>query len=1082
MAVTVQKIQVEVRVAGRIVPNVLEVSSSAGFEQINAEATIWTTARPSWVEEAQAATIWARGTAQGQIFGGEVVGIDWSYAPEKIGIICRDLLARTRLEWGGGEYVYTSQDDAAIIRNLLEKMAIPSGMASITSSSWILATVEDIILKDGDVPYSIIQSIDDLAGYKTFSLTTGIIVRRRISGIPGPAGALSFSKGVTILSDARRQRGVISPVNRAVVSGLTYEGLTIGGPGVGEASAPNPYIPNPPGYVTETVQSNLIEDDPRALSIAQRIVSDKNRRPEGIDFSIPLDPRVQPGMTVQVVHPSLETGTATVFVSYVGHSISSAGARTTIRTTGGNLSGYSLASPVPNFTVQLFLEGEDTGAGVDGLIVGVCDATGSFDPDGTITTYAWTASGTGGTPDPASGSSSIFRFTVTSAATEVVITLTVTDADGLTGVLALTIPIDITTMMVEDLYIAYGDVACSSDGEQTWRTATPASGSAISLAAFAPAWGQVWGTTTGHVYATFDKLQSTLVDLGQPNGTADCTALWVHELDQTRLWAGFDDGKVYSGIVDTAVQTCVFTLAGTVPGGSVVEIRESYGLLGELRATAGAGYYYSANGGASWSLQHTFDVAWRMAAGFDTNLASGLNDAAPLYDEDGTPPTVPGGVIHIRGLTFGWRTQALYAADDNANLYTSDSTFAALTAHADNTNAIVNHMVRSGNVDGPVIYMAVGDGAGVDNGFQKWIPGVKAPFYVRKTTAAKGYMIGYGPLHTPDVSTSLLRPTFGDNPGGVWARILGTWALKNTGLPTAKYWRWIAADPTNKARWLLLGNSTGSLTSSHPVVAGNLKMTDGTTNPLWITEDFGTTWNSIALPVSGGYTSTVIYNVEWSEQNTGEWSIYGAANSGSSYAAVWRGDTTSATFAVDTGVGIATIIGYCPPGVSGEQIGITDFVFGYFADGSSSFTALAGTPTWLGNLAMERMMGLNRGCVGVSDIDGDFFAVPDYRATLPIQQLAAQGVWTTTTADGFAYIGGRANGIVKVTSPLAGASAAVVAASGNAVGFIRSDRQRRVSVGATKANDTYVYENGVWALIAAPGGATTLADRLELLT
>lgn len=757
MSITVKKITWEVRVGGRVVPRVIEISASAGFEQVNSECTIVTTARPSWVDEGLPVTVWAsNGALSGQIFGGEVNQIDWEYAPGKVQIVCRDLLARTRLDWGGDDYDYTNQDDAAIIRNLLEKMAIPSHVASIQSSSWTLGTIEPITLKAGVAPYSLISEIDDLAGYKTYSLTSGIIVRRRVSGIPGLIGALTFTKGVDILTNARRSRTRDGIVNRCIVTGVDYEGLTIGGPGVGEASAPNAYIPDPPGFITQTIQSNLVEDDPKALEIATRIVGDKNRRPEGLDIQVPFDPRVQPGMTITVNHADLETGSAAVSVSYVQHALSSSGAITTMRTSGGNLSGYTdLQPPVASFDLQLFREGEDTGSGVDPLIVGVADGSQSYDPDGAIVSYAWAASVDAGAVTPSSGSAAAFRFLISGAATEITISLTVTDGDSLTDALDRVIPLTSDALYVEDLYVAYGDVACSSDGEQTWRTATPASGSAISLAAFAPDWGEVFGTTTGHVYATFDKLLTALVDLGQPNGTADCTALWVHEVDQTRLWAGFDDGKVYAAIVDVGAHTATFTLAGTIPDAPVVEVRESYGATGELRATAGTGYYYSANGGASWSLVHTFDVASRMAAGFDQNMAAGLNSTPPISGEDVTP-TVPGGVTHLRGLTFGWRTQALYATDDAAGLYTTDDTFAALTAHADTLDGQGNHLIRSGNVDG-VLYASIGDGTGMNNGFQKWLPDVAAPFYVYQTGSAAGLMLGYGPARLPLSTCVTLR-------------------------------------------------------------------------------------------------------------------------------------------------------------------------------------------------------------------------------------------------------------------------------------------------------------------------------------
>lgn len=744
---TAQTITKEARVAGRIVPRVIDASGSSGVDQVNAEATIITTARPSWVEELQPVEIWARNssTGQGQLFGGEIVKINWKYAPGQVAIYCRDLLARTRYEWQGGEYEYTNQDDAAIIRNLLEKMGIPSSMASIESSGWTLGTIEPILLQDGDVPYSIIEAIDDLAGYKTYSLPSGVIVRRRVSGAPGAAAALTFSKGVNILNGAGRERMLDGIANRFSVTGVEYQSLTVPADGPAVASAPNPYIPNPPGFIGKSIQSNLIETDEKAQEIADRKVADGNRRPEAIDFSAPLDPRAQPGMTVGVVHPDLEAGSVLAFGKNVAWSINSSGAITTIRTSGGNLGGTTLQAPAAVFAIQTFLEGEDTGAGVTPIVVVVCDGSQSYDPDGAIASYAWSVT-TDGTATPSSGSGAIFRATL-EGATTLEVTLTVTDGDAETGTLTLEQAIDTSAMYVEDLYLAFGDMSCSSDGEQSWRDETPASGSATCLAPIAPTW-QAWGTTTGHIYASFDKLATPAVDFGAPHGAVACTAIWIQETDDTRLWAGFADGKVYFGTVDTTAYTCTFSLAGTIPEGPVVEVRESYGALGELRATAGTGYYYSADAGQSWSLQHTFDTAWRMAAGFDTNLTSGLNDAAPLYSESGAPPTVPGGVTHIRGISFGWREQELYAADDAANLYLGPAPDFNLALHADSTAAIVNHMIRSGNID-RVVYMAVGDGTG-DNGFQKWIPGAVPPFWIRKTGTDAGLMIGYGALRPLD--------------------------------------------------------------------------------------------------------------------------------------------------------------------------------------------------------------------------------------------------------------------------------------------------------------------------------------------
>lgn len=815
IAASIQRITLDVRVNGAAVSEVVEASVSMGFDQANAQATLTCRARPSWADEGQAVEVWAGYNGQTAIvFRGELSGISWEDGPGRVNFDCRDYLARTRLPWGGDDVEEVNIDSAAMVRHILEIYGIPSSVAHIEGSGWELGTINPVTLRQGETGFALIGRIDALEGYRTYTDSAGVIRRMRVTGAPGAGAALAIGTG-QLVDRPRRTRTTDGIVNRCVVTGLSLAGITVGGPGVADVSAANPYVPDPPGHVTATIQDDLVEDDATALAIAGRIVGDQNRRPEGLELAIVGDPRVQPAWTVAVTEAALETGgAANTFVQHVAHRITATSFVTTIRTTGGSLSGYVAGlPPTAVFDAQMFLEGEDTGAGVSGIVVGVADGSQSSDPDGAIVSYAWTLSATGATVTPATASGPICRFTVPSAATDLTIALTVTDGDGLTGTLSRTIPITASTLLVEDLYTAEGSmVACSSDGEQTWREAAPASGSATCLMPIAPPWGEVWGTSTGHVYATFDKLVTGLVDLGQPHGAVACTAVWVHEVDPTRLWAGFADGDVWFATVDSAAATATWARGGNVGAGPVRDIRETLAAAGSLRATAGAGYYASEDGGASWALLHTFDTAWRMAAGFDTNLATGLNSTPPVYGEEGTAPTAPGGVTHLRGVTFGWRTKALYAADDAANLYATDATLAALTDTSDNAPAGVNHMIRSGNVDG-VIYLACGDGTG-SNGFAKWLPATTAPFWVRQTGARAGLMLGYGPAHPPPVAAQLLMLGAGGASGamGVWRYAGSAWADVSGSLP-ARGWNGITANPTDPRDWIVWGGDVAYRTT-----------------------------------------------------------------------------------------------------------------------------------------------------------------------------------------------------------------------------------------------------------------------------
>jgi hypothetical protein len=1067
IASTIQRITLEARVDGRSVSEVIEVSVSMGFDQVNAQATLYTRTRPSWAEETKSVEIWAGYNGEtALIFRGELSGISWEDGPGRVGLDCRDLLARTRLEWQGETVEETNIDSAAMVRHILEIYGIPSSAAHIEGSGWTMGTIFPVTLKKGETGFALIQRIDALEGYRTFTDSAGVIRRMRVSGNPGASGAYTITTA-QLIERPRRVRTLDGIANACIVTGLTYEGLTVGGEGVAEASAPNPYVPSPPGFVGSSIQDDLIEDDATALAIARREVSDKNRRPEGLELQIVGDPRIQPAMTLAVTEPALETGTANVFVEHVAHQIG-ATFTTTLKTTGGSLSGFVAGVPVAIFDVRMVLEGEDTGSGVSGLIVGVCDGSQSYDPDGTIASYSWAISATGATPGPTSGSGPIQRFTVPSTATDITIALTVTDNDTLTDTLSRTIPVDTSTMLVEDLYTAEGSiVACSSDGEQTWREQTPASGDATCLAAFAPGWGQIWGTDSGHIYATFDKLLSALVDLGQPAGANACTAVFAHEQDDTRLWAAFDDGRVYFGTVDTTAQTIVWALQGTVPDGPVREIRESYGTFGELRATAGAGYYYSADAGNSWSLVHAFDTAWRMAAGFDTNLASGLNDAAPLYDEDGTPPTLPGGVEHIRGLSFGLKQQELYAADDLAQLYLGSGPTFDLSAHADSAPAGVNHMIRSGNID-RVVYMAVGDGTGL-NGFAKWIPDTKAPWMIRRTALRAGAMIGYGPLHTPErlAYTILMLPegASGDADSLFITRDGGViWSSKALPEANKSDWQWIEANPFDK-NTLLLYRFTGTAD-----------------NALYYSPDFGDTWATVFvdLAMNNDLTGKI---VQWSMSTPNAW-VMSRSYTGSQRRLL-RG--TNDTYAETTLANGAEI--FMGAGLSGDAFWTDDTNTGYTTD-STGATNAGVLSTGLGS-GFTYPLHNTRKMVHVRTASEHQIAVSSDYGSVAFTDIALTGArsFVGVLANETLVLGGRADGIQEVANAWGAPSVSVVAFSGASVGAVASDKQTQTYAAAIYGSlDASTLQpavrnplSGEWTLLTRPPLATTLANRIEVI-
>ena len=925
----VQTIRLDVYVGGGRVSDATGVTVTSGLSQVNATAEIDGVERPDGAEETDSVEVWAgyqtsAGSGTDIIFKGELAGVTWRHFPGVVPLQARDKFARLRNDWGGEDREYESQDDDAVIRNLAEAAGFDSWQMNIEASdwgalgAWTLGVVEAVVARAGQAFWSLIERIDRLAGMRTFVDRAGNLLRRRVSGNIGAGAIWAYEEGENIIS-CERQRRHDGIVNHAVVTGLDYEGLTIGGEGVADVRAGNPFLKFPFEFITEAIQDNLIEDDDRALAVAKRTVADKNRRPEVYRLTVPFNPTIVPASVIQITHDVLETASGSRFmVDQVAHRITASppSAQTTITTLGGALvQAETNIAPVASFVITLFQEAKDTGAGATSIIIVVADGSASYDPDGTTLTYAWTFAVDAGAVTPTAPTTVLAVATITGAATTLTATLVVTDADGATGTFGpQIIPLTKGTLQIEPLYLAWDDgvISASKDGELTWNDYSTGA-AATCTAPFAASWGTIWGADNGHVYTTIDDLATAAVDTGAPGGGAvDVTAVWIHELDTTRAWAGLSDGKVYSGAIDTTTPTITWTLAGTIAGSPVYGIREAIGALGSLRAVAGTGYYASEDAGQTWALLHTFTAtnAMEMAAGFDQNWASGHNvsSGAVVFAETGTTPTTPGGVDTMH-LTFGWRTQAAYGADDvdPANLYSTDSTFAALTDTTVNAPDAVNQMIRSGSIDGPVIYLAC------DVGPAKWIvPGSITPFFIRQRAGKRCLQIGYGPVQLPRAKVRFVfgtrNITAASGLDGFWEYNFGVW--RHITPPNAQ-WRWlqIVASPYSPNTWLAYGQPVANFDSYNYVLplafGGTATLRTGGLSPLWFTNDAGATWTSVTLPESSTATYGGIYAIGFQAQS-GRWFAMGTqADGGGTFTAacMWEGTGAGDARFTDLGAG-----------------------------------------------------------------------------------------------------------------------------------------------------------------------------------
>lgn len=1135
---TLRTIRLEVKVNKEEIADAIGFTASFGFSQVNKHFVLRCRTRNQEVVAGAEIEAWIyiNGSDNGaKIFYGEVTKEDWKAGPKGFEKSATGKLARLRNAWGGAERTYEDQDDAAVIRNLIEAHGIAASEMRIESSSWTLGTIDPVVLTENDVAWNLIEEIDEIAGFVTYERINGIY-RHELALSPGVTPKWTYTRGVNILKGAQRTLDTTGIVNKIMVEGLNYEGLS---DIEAEYSAPNEYLletmPTNP-YIAHKITSNLIETPDKATAVARDYVNKHNRLPEVVTLPVLGNPLIDPGDTIKVTDSDLELTNAMLLVTDVKHSLEGAKFRTTITAIGANLGGLRLQAPIADYELTMFKQAKDSGSGPVAFAGCRANAAKSTDPDGdeTLMTYAWTVSGVGGTPSPTSGTGVTFLFTLPAATTSITLQLTVTDSDGLTNVLSKTFTVDFAAMPVEDLWrIENGLLGITIDGGMTWLTQSIASGNGTCLMPIAKTW-QACGTSTGHIYASFDKCKAALTDLGTPNGAVAVGAVWIHELEPTRCWAAFADGKVYFGQVDTTAKTAVWTLKGTAPATPIREIRESYGtVFGELRIAAGNGYYISRDSGATWTvLKTSAGTAMRMAAGFETNAIAFDGDAAPVqYEEAGNPafPVLVPVVDSIRAITPGLTDKEFYAADNQtpARTFRSNDTLTTYTRVGD-MGQRANHMIRSNNKP-KTLYAAVGDGSGTTAGVMKSDDGGDTWFYVYRGGTTAVHMVGAGGSHLPEViaRTEIISPTFGlASSNGVYhfvpaiGGVPASWALKNSGLPSGQWWGlWICANPFNQSEWLLLINTANSNTTFERS-GTTIKCADGSTSPLWRSNDDGGSWSAVTLTESGATPESMrLFQVEFSRQTPGEWFLTGTA----------KIDVTTARGIFLRGTGNASTSSFVDndwsnpqfaiPGLAGDVIiaeedspgtGLGNFGrIGVISPGTDNIADVLGG---MGeHYYIERGRGLSRSLYGANRSFNeervlyfkDYGSPPSVVGTSYAILSNGPAYWLTVAANGDVLVGGERNSdyirrsILRLTnfsqnSSGTGATETVIAAtvltSPEGIGMVRAGRPTGAGVAArivgfpgTDKTDFFTSDDSGATWVRVTGPVTTLANRLEVL-
>jgi hypothetical protein len=564
-------------------------------------------------------------------------------------------------------YRFCAMTDKAIIEEILKIYGIADMNISAYTPSTIFGNITPINVLNSDDGWKVIQSLDEVTGFRTYDSPDGTVVRSSYSELPGSGGKI-LSEGFD-LAGGKTSRSRRTVVNRVTCQGsqdvLDTQGIPISIRAARQLPSPVnpnthlPIIPTPPTYQSKDFSSNLIETFALADSYCARVLGELCRVIETISIELDKgDQTIYPGMTVQLNSSHLGmTGANAWFVEQVDHKLDNGGFHTTLSLLGSSTdAGTSpFKPPIALFTWRGEQEHLSDGST---LTVIYCDGTDSYDPDSAVSGappgpsgsalpvvssapggsgggfvsdvyrgiagYHWSSNF--GTPKIGTAhDSSRATFVSTMALpADAWVELYVIDADQGAPSTPLRKTIkdsERTPLLVRDIISAEGTrLSISRDGQLTWKDINiPAVGTCeVGAADYTFAW-----TADGTFYKV-DGL-NTYTQM-QPIGV---TAASIHWDDKNpdkpdgRCWAGGSNGEVWMSI-DNGL---TWTEKAPVPNGMPIRaIEESPFLNGDIYAIAGNTYYHSFSeatagaDGVAWSVEsshpNTALEATRMTSGF----------------------------------------------------------------------------------------------------------------------------------------------------------------------------------------------------------------------------------------------------------------------------------------------------------------------------------------------------------------------------------------------------------------------------------------------------------------------------------
>lgn len=556
------------KIGGRQVYDVIMVERDASFDQFAASLKITVANEYLFTPDSINTVVLEEGYNgyYAVTFTGYVDDCIVGRFPNTWEIQCRDVLKKavdTWLDDEGVEYNMTQAD--AAVSDLLGRAGLTA--LDIGSTNFTIGDVNPAKFKLVSIMDAVLQ-IAALIGWHVWATSDGVVHFHYKKPLPGTSVFWDYQTQDNILG-YRYTKTDRNLRNKIVVVG--YDDIRA------EASAPSPYVANPPTYRTAILSSELIDTQQMAQVIANWMLGDLNHLTESVEMDIQANPLLNVGHTITI--DLVEDGYSAEYFIF------------SLRATNNGDSGEFMMHLVcvggKSSPIDYVPPGSDDDPGTDpgtgqyptpsfSFVVGVFgdpsyivyfNASASFSPGAAIVSYAW---------DWGDGSSDLFsvpfathRYAAVGAYT---VTLTVTDANGLyASVSQLVHAGDQSSGQLAQrvLYMAGGGrIYGSPDGGQKWYfTDLPVPQAASSLAASKNTdpddeldTGVALTSSNNHLYGIYgygqsnaviytfsDEATASIVDVAIDPNDADH---WVVVFDNGHVHESEDAGVTWAQILD----------------------------------------------------------------------------------------------------------------------------------------------------------------------------------------------------------------------------------------------------------------------------------------------------------------------------------------------------------------------------------------------------------------------------------------------------------------------------------------------------------------------------------------------------